>query len=377
MEILAGITLYNPNADRLLENIKAVLPQVDKLICIDNGSGNIEEIKAEIQRAFPDEYLYESSDKYLKESLKESLNKDLDKDFNEDSNKGSDRDSNKYLGKHCDKFFKIEIIENGENRGIARALNQIFEYAKEQVYDWVLTLDQDSICPENLMEEYKRYIGFKNVGVISPKLVDQNFGEANRAERVIAQTDESEAKMGAQAETTYRAEKDAEEGQVCVIKKRAGTSRMIERRFDYIEKCITSASLTSVETWEKVGGFWEYLFIDFVDHDFCAKCMKNRTSIIRVNSVQLLHELGNGEHHTFLGRRVTALNHSPFRKYYMVRNWLIYMHEHKDVIDYKKERNSYYFFYLKTMLFEDQKLEKLAQMLRGRRDGKAFIKKFL
>lgn len=279
MEILAGITLYEPDVHRLLENIDVVLPQVDKLICVDNGSSNIAEIKDRIHWKYPD----------------------------------------------------VEIIENGENLGIARALNQMFEYAEEYVYDWVLTLDQDSVCPSNLIEEYKKYTDLQNVGILTPKMVDRNF------------------------------EKKTE----------------TETPFDYVEKCITSASLTRVDTWKKVGGFWEYLFIDFVDHDFCAKCMKNKTCILRVNSVELLHELGNGEHHTFLGRRVTALNHSPFRKYYMVRNWLIYMHEHKEVIDYKKERNSYCFFYLKTLLFEGQKYEKLIQMLKGRRDGKQFIKKFL
>lgn len=279
MEILAGITLYEPDVHRLLENIEAVLPQVDKLICVDNGSKNINEIKDRIQWKYPE----------------------------------------------------VEIHENGANLGVARALNQMFEYAEENAYDWVLTLDQDSVCPSNLIEEYKKYIDLRDVGVLSPKMVDRNF------------------------------EKEI----------------ITEKPYDYIDKCITSASLTSVDTWKKVGGFWEYLFIDFVDHDFCAKCAKERIKIIRVNRVELLHELGNGEHHTFLGRRITALNHSPFRKYYMVRNWLIYMHVHREVIDYRKMRNSYRFFYLKTFLFEKQKLQKLVQMLKGRRDGKQYIKKFL
>ena len=104
METLAGITLYEPDVHRLLENIDAVLPQVDKLICVDNGSKNIAEIKDRIHWKYPE----------------------------------------------------VEIIENGENLGIARALNQMFEYAEAHVYDWVLTLDQDSVCPENLMEEYKK-----------------------------------------------------------------------------------------------------------------------------------------------------------------------------------------------------------------------------
>lgn len=277
METLAGITLYEPDVHRLLENIEAVYSQVDKLICVDNGSKNINEIKNRIEWKYPD----------------------------------------------------VKIVENGKNLGVAKALNQIFEYAKDNEYKWVLTLDQDSVCPENLMTEYKKYMHLEDVGILCPKTVDRNFVKE-------IQTEEA---------------------------------------FDYVDKCITSASLTRVETWKKVGGFWEFLFIDFVDHDFCAKCIENKTHIIRVNSVKLLHELGNGEHHNFLGRRVTALNHSPFRKYYMVRNWIIYMKVHRDVIDYKKERNSYRFFYLKTLLFEKEKLQKLVQMLKGRRDGKRFIKR--
>lgn len=276
METLAGITLYEPDVHRLLENIEAVYSQVDKLICVDNGSKNIKEIIDCIEWKYPG----------------------------------------------------IEIIQNKENMGVAKALNQMFLYAKEHGYEWVLTLDQDSVCPENMMAEYKKYVDLENVGVICPKTVDRNFEKEMQTETL----------------------------------------------FDDVDKCITSASLTRVETWERVGGFWEFLFIDFVDHDFCAKCIENKTRIIRVNSVKLLHELGNGEHHNFLGRRVTALNHSPFRKYYMVRNWIIYMKVHRDVIDYKKERNSYRFFYLKTLLFEKEKLQKLVQMLKGRRDGKRFIK---
>ena len=131
METLAGITLYEPDVHRLLENIDAVLPQVDKLICVDNGSKNIAEIKDRIHWKYPD----------------------------------------------------VEIIENGENLGIARALNQMFEYAEAHVYDWVLTLDQDSVCPENLMEEYKKHLEIKDVGVLSPKMVDRNFEKEIETEK--------------------------------------------------------------------------------------------------------------------------------------------------------------------------------------------------
>lgn len=285
MKILAGITLFEPDIKRLDENLKAILSQVDEVVCIENGSKNVEVIEKFINEKYPE----------------------------------------------------VVLIKNQSNLGIAKALNQIFSYGKNEGYEWVLTLDQDSISPSGMIEEYM-YVLSKaaeeniQVGIVSPVVVDRNF--------------------------------DIE------IHEKSNANRC-----EVIDKCITSASFTSVKAWEEVGGFWEYLFIDFVDHDFCAKCQKAQIIILQANRVQLLHELGNGVHHKFLGRRVTALNHSAFRKYYMVRNWLIYMHVHKNVIDYKSVRNSYCFFYLKTLLFEKQKIKKMQQMLKGRKDGKEFIKK--
>ena len=41
----AGIVLYNPDVERLHENINGIINQVDALILIDNGSDNIKEIE--------------------------------------------------------------------------------------------------------------------------------------------------------------------------------------------------------------------------------------------------------------------------------------------------------------------------------------------
>ena len=38
MKTLAGIVLYNPDIERLRENIAAIAPQVDTLLFIDNAS---------------------------------------------------------------------------------------------------------------------------------------------------------------------------------------------------------------------------------------------------------------------------------------------------------------------------------------------------
>ena len=47
--IFAGIVLFNPEINRLKENITHILGQVNQLILVDNGSNNKEEIRSEIQ----------------------------------------------------------------------------------------------------------------------------------------------------------------------------------------------------------------------------------------------------------------------------------------------------------------------------------------
>lgn len=117
--IVSGIVLYNPSIPRLWENIQAVLPQVDKLVLIENGSKDTT---------------------YLK-------------DFEDD---------------------KIEVIVNDENKGIAFALNQIMQFAHDNGADWALTLDQDSVVADNLVREYRRFM-LPNVGIVTCCINDRNF----------------------------------------------------------------------------------------------------------------------------------------------------------------------------------------------------------
>ena len=276
--IVAGITLFQPDLMRLKENIDAIIDQVDEVVCIDNGSDNILGIKELLE-----------------------------------------------------KYEKISLVENGENVGIAKALNQMYIYAKENGHEWILTLDQDSVCPDNLIAEYKKHLSIEKLGMLCPLVDDRNYVNI-------------EAQNG-----------DIEE----------------------VPRCITSASLVPLKIWDSVGGFLEELFIDFVDHDFCAKLQEEGYKIIRVNAVHLLHEIGNGKDHKFAGLKITTLNHGAFRKYYMARNWYYYIKAHKDVLDVKTEWVKYYFFFIKTMLFEDNKREKWKAMVKGNKDAKELCKKLL
>ena len=116
----AGIVTYNPDIHRLRENISSIIRQVDHIVICDNGSRNINSIK-EIIMSFP-----------------------------------------------------IRVIELNENMGIAYALNKICEISIELGYEWVLTLDQDSVSPVNLIKKLAEYANRNDVAIVSPEIIYRN-----------------------------------------------------------------------------------------------------------------------------------------------------------------------------------------------------------
>ena len=126
--ILAGIVTYNPDVERLIENINSIYDQVYKIAIVDNGSKNIEEIK------------------------------DV-----------------------CTRYNAI-LIQNGMNLGIARALNEICEIAEQLRCDWFLTLDQDSVVQKGLIQCYASYENMDNVAMLTCIIKDRN---SDRNEEMI------------------------------------------------------------------------------------------------------------------------------------------------------------------------------------------------
>ena len=227
MDIPAGIVMFNPDIYRLKENVCAVIVQCVHIYLIDNGSSNIKEI-------------YE-----------------ILGSFNQS---------------------KITIIRNEKNQGIAKALNQLTSMAQRDGFEWILTLDQDSISPSNIIEEFNKYIKDMNTGMLCPVICDRNKGNT------------IDIKNGSKE----------------------------------INECITSGSLLNIKAWKEIGGFDENMFIDGVDFDICYRLRQFGYKILCVQSIVLLHELGHIEWHRFIFWRVLVKNHSPFRKYYIARN-IIYI----------------------------------------------------
>ena len=145
-------------------------------------------------------------------------------------------------------FNKIHYITKKENMGIAFALNTIMEYAKNDGYSWVVSMDQDSLIPDGLIDGFVSAIKtYEKIGIVCPQVVDKR--------RIFSD-----------------------------IKK--------NKNHEFVDFCITSASCTSIEAWEMCGKYDEWMFIDLVDNDFCKRLTITGYKILQLNEWVLDQEFG-------------------------------------------------------------------------------------
>lgn len=276
-KVMSGIILFNPDVGRLEENIASVISQVEQMFIVDNCSSNRDEI----------------------EILTLKINK-----------------------MHPD---KIAIEYNNQNYGIAFALNQILQFAEKERYDWFLTLDQDSICSDKLIDKYLQ-VANESLGQITCTIMDKNIGILDKIDSF--------------------------------------NSGVIDVPF-----CITSGALNNTNALIKCGGFLNELFIDGVDLDISCNLRKHGYKIVQIDYEGLMHELGESKIFSFLGIKLKVTNHRPWRNYYIRRN-LIFV-ARKYFQGYEKVRMilKQLIYGVGTVLMEDNKWERLVNNFKGIYDG--------
>lgn len=270
MKCGALIVSFNPSLDCLINSIQIIIPQVDKVVVVDNGSDNFRELEKKLS------------------------------DLN------------------------VHLIANGKNKGIAYALNQGMHYLETLNYEWVITLDQDSTCPENIIKVFTSYTNLPKIGIICPRIDYSGYS------------------------------------------KKIDSSMEIQ----FTDACMTSASFTNVNAWKKVGGFAEHYFIDFVDNEFCKKLEIHGYRIVQVNYVILKHNLGDSRTIRILFFRHLFGEHSPVRSYYIVRNNLQFIRDYKKNINVSKEILKLLYIVLEIIIFSGNKRKHLFYIKKGIADFK-------
>ncbi|WP_195986653.1 glycosyltransferase family 2 protein [Clostridium sp. D53t1_180928_C8] len=231
---------------------------------------------------------------------------------------------------------EVTVIYLEDNKGIAFALNRGIKYSIEKGYNWILTLDHDSIITDNMIKNMLAcYEGFNNE--LKEKV----------AMLVPVHVEEKEYQNGSN-----------------INEEKVSNS--------YIEVLteITSGALTKAEIYKNVGMYDEKLFIDLVDHDYCLSLNKKGFKIIQVNDAILIHNLGESVKKSVLGLKMIPTNHSPVRRYYMSRNrhyiWDKYKEDFPAWILTDKRR--FITESLKIVLFEENKIEKFKYIKKGIKD---------
>lgn len=241
---------------------------------------------------------------------------------------------------------EVIVVDNGSNN-VGEITNQILEFKNVTLLtlesnvgigaatnigierlglpgSWVLILDQDSIFPENGVAIYKEYLKLLenyNIGMLVPEYIERN--------------------------NTLNVKKE-------------------QLDWKFVDYPIASGSFVNYSAWKRINGYDETLFIDRVDDDFDLRMRQNSYLLVQVNKVQLDHSIGNIKTKELFGKKINIYNHNAIRKYYQARNNIIFSKKHGNMINAWYRNTN---LIIKTLLFENGKLDKLKNICKGIRDG--------
>lgn len=179
----------------------------------------------------------------------------------------------------------VTEILNECNEGIARAFNQAVEWARRRDFEWILTLDHDSVATPGMVDEllcgYEALLraGVQNVGILAASPFDQN----------------------SQQFLEYPPRKN-------------GGLPL------FGGEVISSGSLIRLAVFDKVGLFNEDLFIYFVDVDFCKRLIRAGFDAYICPEAVLLHQEGLKKRHKFLWIDAWYDHYGKAARYYITRN---------------------------------------------------------
>lgn len=274
--ILAVVITYNPDIEVLHKNISALSKQIDRIIIYDNASSNPNDVC-----------------------------------------------------KVAKQFENVEVVTNEHNDGLPINYNKGLKRCIDEGYEWLLTMDQDTVVPGELIENYSIAFDMGDVAIISPVIRDRKI--------------QSEQDALASIET--------------------------DKTWTEIDECISSAALNRVSILNELGGFDEKLFIDQVDFDYCKNVILHEYKIVRINNCVVHHQIGDGIIVRVLGKDIVISNHSPKRKYYIFRNKVYFARKYHITL---LKQPSYYVTMCKQFLIlfkEKEGRKKLSMACKGIIDG--------
>jgi rhamnosyltransferase len=175
---------------------------------------------------------------------------------------------------------RIRFIANQANLGIAAALNQGVDLALQEGFEWVVTLDQDTMLSADMLATLLDVYQNSNLNSV---MIGRHYWAAHRKRNFIRCAD---------AETVFQERKTL----------------------------ITSGTLVPLSLFKTIGHYREDYFIDSVDHEYCLRARAHGYRIIISCRPVMNHNIGAPVENGSRLRQFMSFSHSPTRKYYMARN---------------------------------------------------------
>jgi rhamnosyltransferase len=276
--VCAVVVTFRPRAEDLA-NLARVRPQVQDLVVVDNGS--------------PEEQL----------RLLRALARDLE----------------------------FVFIENGQNLGIAAALNVGVRWAQSNHSRWVALFDQDSSVTDgfipHMLADFADQASRRNILLLVPRYRDPESGEER----------------------------------VCCLDEDGGPF-----------VTITSGSLLPISAFDKCGYFKEELFIYTVDDEYSLRLRSSGYSIGLSPNAVLLHVSGVPTYYRLFGRQLfQTTNYRPGVRYYISRNriWMLRRYGAKYPRWVRGAFRSSLIDLCKLAIAEDARWAKFRMIFLGFRDG--------
>lgn len=246
--VLAVVVTYNPQAEALAVVLRACAAQVDAVLVVDNASDNVADVERECASV-------------------ESNN--------------------------------VQLLKQQQNLGLGAAHNVGINQARQNSFDYVLLLDQDSVpmssMVQTLLQAHQRKSQLGQVSATGVVYLNADNGQESFFVRF----------GWLKFQRQYCADRD-EDG--CI-------------EADFL---ISSGSLISLQAIAQVGDMDEQLFIDHVDTEWFLRARDKGLKAYGVCDAVMQHGLGETTHQINLrgtsGRQRNVPQHKPFRYYYIFRN---------------------------------------------------------
>ncbi len=169
----------------------------------------------------------------------------------------------------------VHVQHNRKNAGLARAINQLCDDARQAGFEWLVLFDQDSEVPPEFRMRFARL--FPELAE-PPALLAANYS----------------TELCGEAFTGYRMR---------------GESAVGEQVTD-----LNAGSLINLHVHRKIGGHCEALFVDHVDHEYCLRLRRHGYAVLATREPLFTHEVGNIVCGRRFGRVWQSGGHSSARR---------------------------------------------------------------